>query len=138
MKQVLPNSLRILTLRQVRQFALVLLLLMSPIIVGYSVSYAADYADLATKSQKLTAQDRQNANTEFGKGFELIKKKDIASAEAAFKNGLAIDPGNGLANFYYGVCLKHRNDDASCEYLKRAAELAVGTKEGDRAKDEVA
>jgi formylglycine-generating enzyme required for sulfatase activity len=81
----------------------------------------APYAVLVARSAAASPADKQAAVQAFHAGFTLWQSGDFASAEAAFKQGLDLDPTNGMANFYYGDCLQRRGDNADAgEYMARA------------------
>src|SRR5665213_2092753 len=79
------------------------------------------YADLTARSNAASPADKQTALKAFAVGFTLWQSGDFPSAEAAFKQGLDLDPTNGMANFYYGDCLHRRGDKANAaDYMARA------------------
>jgi formylglycine-generating enzyme required for sulfatase activity len=79
------------------------------------------YADLTARSSAASPADKQAALKAFAVGFTLWQSGDFPSAEAAFKQGLDLDPTNGMANFYYGDCLQRRGAKAdAADYMARA------------------
>jgi formylglycine-generating enzyme required for sulfatase activity len=97
-------------------------------------SHGASYEDLAARSRALTPAQRRDALALFKTAFDLQQTDDTPGAEENFKHGLEIDPGNGLADYYYASLLLDRGDKVgAAEYFRRAAELAEGTAEADKA-----
>lgn len=93
------------------------------------------YADLRAQSARLTADQRAQAQALFSSAFSVWRAEDYAAAELGFREGLAIDPANGSANFYLGDILRRRSDgNAAADYMARAAAFAPGSAEGLRAR----
>ena len=79
------------------------------------------YADLIARAAAASPADRQAALNAFHAGLALWKSGDFPSAEAAFKQGLDLEPTNGMADFYYGDCLQRRDDKTNAaDYMARA------------------
>ncbi len=81
-------------------------------------------------SSKLSAQQRGQAQGMFKQAFEMFQAGEFAAAIARFKQGLAIDPANGVAHFYLGEALARAGgaDIARREY-KRTIDFAPQSKE---------
>jgi TolA-binding protein len=81
-------------------------------------------------SAKLSAAQKSGAQARFKQAFELFQSGQFDAAVIGFKEGLAIDPANGIANYYLGECYTRQGDDdlARVRY-QRAVDLAPGTKE---------
>jgi tetratricopeptide (TPR) repeat protein len=90
-------------------------------------------------SAKLSAAQKTKAQTSFKQAFELFQGGEFDAAIAGFKEGLAIDPGSGLANYYLGECYaRQQQDDLARIRYQRAVDLAPGTKEALLAKARLA
>lgn len=78
------------------------------------------------------------AQAQFDAGRALWQAGNCAAAEAQLSQGLAVDPYDPAANYYYGDCLdKDRNFGGAVGALRLAAEFGDGTPEGQAAADEV-
>jgi tetratricopeptide (TPR) repeat protein len=78
------------------------------------------------------------AKAQFEAGKAAWQAGDCASAEAQFRQGLALDPVNPAANYYYGDCLaKDQNYDAAVAALRLAVQYGKGIPEGDAAIEEI-
>ena len=97
------------------------------------------FADLTARSRAASQADRQTALAAFKAGFTLWQSGDFPSAEAAFKQGLDLDPTNGMANFYYGDCLQRRGDKiGAADYMARAVFFGGQSAEAFKAKSALA
>ena len=76
------------------------------------------------------------ADVYFATGFAQWQKGDYADAEGEFKQGLAFDPYNPAANYYYADVLVRRGDvpDAVLP-LRLAVQYGADTPEGQMARD---
>ena len=90
-------------------------------------------------SAKLSAAQKSKAQASFKQAFELFQSGQFDAAVIGFKAGLAIDPANGIANYYLGECYTRQGDDdlARIRY-QRAVDLAPGTKEAFQAQARLA
>jgi Flp pilus assembly protein TadD len=69
----------------------------------------------------------------------LFQSGEFDAAIAGFKEGLAIDPANGIANYCLGKCYARQDqDDLARVRYQRAVDLAPGTKEALLAKARLA
>jgi Flp pilus assembly protein TadD len=81
-------------------------------------------------SAKLSAAQKSKAQASFKQAFELFQAGQFDAAILGFEQGLAIDPGDGRANYYLGECLDRQDQDALAKLrYQRAVYLAPGTKE---------
>jgi tetratricopeptide (TPR) repeat protein len=81
-------------------------------------------------STKLSAAQKGKAQASFKRAFELFQAGELEAAIVGFKQGLAIDPGDGRANYYLGECYARQNqDDLARVRYQRAIDLAPGSKE---------
>ena len=88
-------------------------------------------AQAKTASGKLAPAKRAEAQGIFKQAFELFQAGEFATAARLFESGLAIDPGNGPANYYLGeTYARLGNKDRAALYYTRAAAIAPTTKEG--------
>lgn len=86
--------------------------------------------DAKAISAKLSAAQKSKAQASFKQAFELFQSGEFDAAVIGFKEGLAIDPANGLANYYLGECYARQdNDDLARIRYQRTVDLAPGTKE---------
>jgi hypothetical protein len=90
----------------------------------------AVYDDLVHKPA-LTAAATAQAQDIFGRAFDAYQRKDYASAEKGFAEGLAIDPTNAAGNYYYADCLASQggNSLVVIDYLTRALVLGENVDE---------
>jgi tetratricopeptide (TPR) repeat protein len=65
------------------------------------------------RSQALTSAERERAIRVFSEAFSLFQAGEFEAAKLGFERGLALDPGNGDANYYLGEILARRGDDES-------------------------
>ena len=94
---------------------------------------------LTAQSAALTPEQRTQAQNLFATSFSLWQSGDFAAAEIGFQNGLAVDPANALANYYYGDCLARRKDRVKAKaFLERAVAFGKMTAEGLKAQAELA
>lgn len=78
------------------------------------------------------------AQQQFEVGKVLWQAGNCADAETQLQQGLALDPYNPAANFYYGDCLaKGGNAGGALGPLRLAVQYGEGTPEGQMAVDEV-
>jgi formylglycine-generating enzyme required for sulfatase activity len=92
------------------------------------------YADLRARSARLTADQRAQAQALFNSAFSLWQNEQFSAAEAGFRQGLDIDPANGVANFYLGDIMQRRNvNDEAAIYMAAAVAFAPSSAEGLRA-----
>ncbi len=68
------------------------------------------YAEERERSQRLSVDQRAQAQALFASAFTLWQAGDYEPAETGFRRGLAIDPANGAANFYLGDILYRQMD----------------------------
>ena len=88
-------------------------------------------AQAKTASGKLAPAKRAEAQGIFKQAFELFQAGEFATAARLFESGLAIDPGNGPANYYLGeTYARLGNKERAALYYTRAAAIAPTTKEG--------
>ena len=81
-------------------------------------------------SAKLSAAQKSKAQASFKQAFELFQAGEFEAAIVGFKEGLAIDPADGRANYYLGECYaKNEQDDLARIRYRRAVDLAPGSKE---------
>lgn len=94
----------------------------------------APYAEERSRSQHLTAAQRAQAQALFNSAFSLWQNEQLSAAEAGFRQGLDIDPANGVANFYLGDIMQRRNvNDEAAIYMAAAVAFAPSSAEGLRA-----
>jgi tetratricopeptide (TPR) repeat protein len=98
---------------------------------------AASISDVAAdraKSDALTPARREQARNLFEQGFEDLRSGDYRAARLGFEQGLAIDPGNSMANLYMAETLARLGDDARArEFYNRVAALDPGSAEARQA-----
>ena len=92
-----------------------------------------EIAALHARSVSLTPAQQAQVRTLFSSAFKLWQAGDFDSAEVGFREGLALDPANGPANFYYGDILQRRGDAKAATYFARAAALSPLQPEGLKA-----
>jgi hypothetical protein len=91
---------------------------------------AADRA----KSNALTAEQRERARTLFEHAFELLQSADDREARLGFEQGLAIDPGNTVANLYLAESLVRLGDDERARtFFNKVVALDPGSAEASQA-----
>ncbi|HEY5411556.1 MAG TPA: formylglycine-generating enzyme family protein, partial [Caulobacteraceae bacterium] len=94
----------------------------------------AKYADLMARSRALRPDQKAQAAQLFFSAFTLWQSGDFASAKEGFTQGLAIDPANGMANYYMGDIRTRDGAKADAAlYMDRAKTLAPGTPEALKA-----
>lgn len=92
------------------------------------------YAEEHARSQRLTAAQRAQAQALFNSAYALWQNGEFTAAEAGFRQGLDIDPANGVANFYLGDIVQRRNAyDEAAIYMAAAVAFAPTSAEGLRA-----
>ena len=96
-----------------------------------------EIAALHARSATLTVSQQAQVRTLFSSAFKLWQSGDFDSAEVGFREGLALDPANGPANFYYGDILQRKGDAKAATYLARAAALAPLQPEGLKAQSQL-
>jgi tetratricopeptide (TPR) repeat protein len=95
-------------------------------------------SDLRDQAQGGTTATVSPARQQFDAGKAFWQAGDCASAEAQFQQGLALDPDDAAANFYYGDCVaKGGNQGGALGPLRLAVQYGEGTPEGQMAVDEV-
>ncbi len=104
--------------------------------LGWGFASAADMGFAETKaviakamgiSQRLSEPDRQRAQEMFNVAIELMKAKEYKAAAAQFQKGLAIDPGNRIANHNLAKLLEVAGDtDGARLHYRLATGLAAG------------
>jgi tetratricopeptide (TPR) repeat protein len=93
---------------------------------------------LRTQAQGGTTATISPARQQFDAGKRLWQAGDCAGAEAQFQQGLALDPYDPAANFYYGDCVaKDGNPGGALGPLRLAVQYGDGIPEGQMAVDEV-
>jgi hypothetical protein len=99
-------------------------------------SERAVYRDLFDASAQLSKKDKKIAERNFEDAFGLWKAQNYAGAQSGFHEGLAIDPGNALANYYYADCLARgpNNNLVVIDYLARASAFDPGGSDGGMAR----
>ena len=81
-------------------------------------------------SAKVSAAQKAKAQASFKQAFELFQAGEFEAAIVGFKEGLAIDPADGRANYYLGECYaRQQQDDLARIRYQRAVDLAPGSKE---------
>jgi tetratricopeptide (TPR) repeat protein len=92
------------------------------VLAADAMSGRAVYKDLLDSSAQLSKKDKKIAERNFEDAFALWKAQNYPGAQSGFREGLAIDPGNALANYYYADCLARgqNNSLVVIDYLARA------------------
>ncbi len=96
----------------------------------------AVYDDLVHRPA-LGAAANDQAQGIFGKAFAAYQNKDYVSAQKIFEQGLAIDPTNSAANYYYADCIASQgiNSLSIIDYLTRSIVLGESTDETKSARE---
>lgn len=76
------------------------------------------------------------ATAKFSEAFERFRVGDFQAALSGFRDGLALEPANGLAHFYAGETQSRlQNHSEALQHYERAASLLAGAKEGELASE---
>lgn len=71
----------------------------------------------------------QHAEADVDHGIASYQHKDYADAESRLRQALSIDPNNGYASYYLGLCLLHKGSISEARRrMKTARTIAQGGK----------
>ena len=93
------------------------------------------YTDLIARSRAMSPAQIAKAQEIFLTAFTLWRDGDFKSAEIAFREGLAIDPANGVAHYYLGEILqRHDEPSEAAAEMDKAVALGSGSAESFKAR----
>jgi formylglycine-generating enzyme required for sulfatase activity len=92
------------------------------------------FAEISAQSAALPPERKFEAQGLFASSFTLWQSGDFNAASIGFERGLAIDPANGQANFYFGDILARRSEnERAAEHYRRAVAFGGSAPEALRA-----
>jgi tetratricopeptide (TPR) repeat protein len=92
---------------------------------------AADLAAVVSRESLADSSVKEGSRALFGDGFALLQSGEFQAATRLYAEGLALDPANGPAHYFYGLALAGLgNESAARAQYELTVRLAPDSTEG--------